>query len=183
MADKALMTLYSTQRQKLNKILNIMTPEIQDSSPVNASSKHKVKVGQDERKESMVAHGKEEGPLSTSSSVSIDPPSLQERKDTTGFFPDIGESAIPENIGSTVEDSLLFTRDQVDIRIDDAIDALRDDVEESIRNLHCEFLRKMYFQETQMYSLVNDLQSSIMALKNENDALKEENERLRRSLF
>jgi hypothetical protein len=159
--DTALMTLYSSQRQKLNKILSTIHSEKSEST-------------------------------STSMKTDVSSPGKIEKEqlDSKHVFADIGDVVVEEksnsermSIQSTTDSTFLFTRDQVDHRIDDAIDALRDDVEECIRNLHVEFVKQMYYQETHFVSLVKDLQVSIASLKDENEALREENARLRNRSF
>jgi len=229
--DTTLMTLYSTQRQKLNKILNsnrsenspdstmatTMTITTATSPRDNESILQKEKYSKIQSNtntshyntntrslvESIEERGNSTTTTTTTTATSPVSNNTQGKFKKESFiprnvFPDIGvvgeEKSHAESMTTTTTSptntlddgdhmSLLLTRDQVDHRIEEAMDVLRDDIEECIRNLHSEFVKQMYYQETHLVSLIKELQVTMERLKDENDALKEDNARLRNHTY
>jgi hypothetical protein len=67
--------------------------------------------------------------------------------------------------------------------IEDAVESLRDDMEDTIQSLQLDFLKQMQTQSDEFSRLLNIHREQIQLLGDENRSLKDENERLRRGLF
>ena len=67
--------------------------------------------------------------------------------------------------------------------IEDAVESLRDDMEDTVQSLQLDFLKQMQTQSDEFSRLLNIHREQIQLLGDENRSLKDENERLRRGLF
>ena len=65
--------------------------------------------------------------------------------------------------------------------VEDAIEALRDDMEEAIRNVQCDFLRKLQRQAEDFKAMLDDQRIEIEDLVNENAMLRAQNSNLQRN--
>ena len=62
--------------------------------------------------------------------------------------------------------------------IQEAVDCVRDDMEEAMRNLHVDLLRQFQLQSREYSKLVTEQMAIADKLRDENEALRKENERL-----
>lgn len=62
----------------------------------------------------------------------------------------------------------------------DEVDNLRDDVEESLRNLHMDMIRQFHIQSQEFNNVLSSHLSTIERLTRENQNLKDEMDRLRK---
>jgi len=78
------------------------------------------------------------------------------------------------------DERLVLSKTQVEEMIEDAIDAVRDEIQESMQALHCSFLRELQKQANDVSSALQRHQHKFQQLQAENVSLKEENERLKK---
>ncbi len=64
--------------------------------------------------------------------------------------------------------------------IEDAVESLRDDMEETIQSLQLDFLKQMQKQSEEVTNLLFNHRQQLQTLASENQTLKSENERLRK---
>lgn len=60
--------------------------------------------------------------------------------------------------------------------IDDAVEALRDDMDEALQNIQCNFMRELQKQSDEARMMYESQREEIQNLLNENAALKKKNE-------
>ena len=64
--------------------------------------------------------------------------------------------------------------------IEDAVESLRDDMEETIQSLQLDFLKQMQKQSDEVADLLNNHRQQLQLLENESQSLRSENDKLRR---
>ena len=74
----------------------------------------------------------------------------------------------------------MHAKDDVQEIVEDVVDALRDDLEESIQNLHTDCLRQFQRQSEEIVALLEKQRHDTREILEENRKLREENDSLRK---
>uniref|UniRef100_A0A7S3QHZ8 Uncharacterized protein n=1 Tax=Chaetoceros debilis TaxID=122233 RepID=A0A7S3QHZ8_9STRA len=131
-----------------------------------------------------------DGPRPSSSSAEREPKSKSkglsrsDREKNNLLRPSTASMSIANSSSRTTrhldDKNNILSKSQVQEMVDDAVEGVRDDMEEAIQSLHCEFLKQLQKQANEISIMLEQEKEKFESIQIENAMLKEENDTLKK---